>query len=957
MNNCRYDLPTDNEQNLSSLTVIHTNCQSAMNKRSEISDFVELNKPHVLALTEFGAPSSANDGELGIEGYTLYRGDHSDGSGGPGKGAALYIQNSLNHAAIPEFDDVVFDCSAWSIVKLADNKSLLVGVIYRSPNSNTQNNENLLMLMNKAFKSKCDHVLLCGDFNLPLIDWNLNQCLDSESSFTSKFLTAVEDLGIFQHVKESTRFRGEQNSCLDLIFTNEESMVNEVSELPPLGKSDHVCQKWSLIFNEIMFKNTNVLRHNYKKANWAEIKKDIADYQFDPDDSAGVMNDKLVTLIKESKDRNIPYCNPRMTKHRLPWMKGVGLKLQRTRKWQSWRKFKQSELPRDYEDYKFERNKLDDMIRTKKIEYERRLITDMKEKPNLYHGHCRRSLKTKQGVSNVVNEAGNRTETEEEAATALNMYFHSVFTNDDGTKPAPTFPPRTEECLVDAVFGVDTVEETLQGLDPNKATGPDEIDSRTMKECAKELAPLLYQVYRKSMDTAEVPAQWKEANVVPIHKNGSKAIMANYRPVALTSVMCKVFEKILCAIIMAFLILHKLISDQQHGFVKGRSCQTNILLCLEKWTEIVDNGNSIDVAYFDYAKAFDKVSHRLLITKLKGYGIDGKLLAWLTSYLENRKQRVVVGDAKSTWLEVVSGTTQGTVLGFLLFLIFINDLPKKCSPEDETQVMILADDTKTYQEIHKDEDQQLIDQKALQDRINNIAEWADEWKMEINPSKSKVVHIGKENPGLPYVINGMEISTVEVEKDIGFWISNDLSTSTHVQKARSKALGEISRIKRNFSYIDKRAFCILYNQRVRPHLDYGMAACPPNSSADSKLLEGVQAKATAMVYGLRNENADERRKKLGLMSLEQRRERGDLIEVFKILKGLTRIDPTKFWEVREARNGARLVKELATNGRKPRQSFFSYRVIQKWNLLPVELKTAPSLACFKTRLDERILKH
>ena len=229
--------------------------------------------------------------------------------------------------------------------------------------------------------------------------------------------------------------------------------------------------------------------------------------------------------------------------------------------------------------------------------------------------------------------------------------------------------------------------------------------------------------------------------------------------------------------------------------------------------------------------------------------------------------------------------------------------------------------------------------------------------MEINPSKSKVVHIGKENPGLPYVINGMEISSVEVEKDIGFWISNNLSTSTHVQKARSKALGEISRIRRNFSYIDKRAFCILYNQRVRPHLDYGMAACPPNSSADSKLLEGVQAKATAMVYGLRNENADERRKKLGLMSLEQRRERGDLIEVFKILKGLTRIDPTKFWEVREARNGARLVKELATNGRKPRQSFFSYRVIQKWNLLPVELKTAPSLACFKARLDERILKH
>ena len=169
-------------------------------------------------------------------------------------------------------------------------------------------------------------------------------------------------------------------------------------------------------------------------------------------------------------------------------------------------------------------------------------------------------------------------------------------------------------------------------------------------------------------------------------------------------------------------------------------------------------------------------------------------------------------------------------------------------------------------------------------------------------------------------------------------------------------MAEIHRIKRNFSYIDKRAFCVLYNQRIRPHLDYGMAACPPNSSADSKLLEAVQSKATAMVYGLRHMNAETRRKELGLMTLEQRRERGDLIEVFKILKGLTRIDPRKFWEVRDARNGARLVKELAPNGRKQRQSFFSYRIIQKWNLLPVELKTAPSLACFKTRLDEKILR-
>ena len=134
-----------------------------------------------------------------------------------------------------------------------------------------------------------------------------------------------------------------------------------------------------------------------------------------------------------------------------------------------------------------------------------------------------------------------------------------------------------------------------------------------------------------------------------------------------------------------------------------------------------------------------------------------------------------------------------------------------------------------------------------------------------------------------------------------------------------------------------------------------MAACPPRTSAEAKSLEAVQSKATALVQGLKSRNSEERRKLLGLMTLQDRRERGDLIEVYKILNGLTWIDPAAFWEARMARNGARLVKELATNGRKQRQNFFLYRVVQKWNLLPVDLKTAPSLICFKNRLDERIM--
>ena len=927
-----------------------------MNKRSEISTLIDEQKPHVLALTEFGAGSSVTDGELGIDGYTLYRGTHSTGGGGLGKGVGVYVSNTLSHSSCPKFEDVGFDCSTWFSVNLSNNKTLLVGVVYRSPNSSDNNNNKLLTILRQAASIRSDYLMLCGDFNLPRIDWNSNQCLDSEESYSKKFLEVIEDLNLSQHATEPTRFRGEQKSCLDLIFTNEENMVEEVEELPPIGKSDHVCQKWGLIVEEVTFKNTTVLRRNFRKADWNSIKNDIRSFKIGHDDSPNAIYENFLKMVDNSKSKNVPLCRPKSVKYRLPWMRNSGIKRQRKEKWRCWKRFKQTRLLRDYDVYKFERNRLNNMVRSAKIKYEQNLINDMKENPNLYHGHCRRSLKTKQGVSNVEDKNGTLTENDAEAATALSQYYQSVFTEDDPSTPAPDFPSLTLEKLEDVVVSVDSVEEILMNLNPNKAAGPDEVESKLLKECAEEAAPILTQLFRRSMDEGEVPNKWKEAHVIPIHKKGNKAVMANYRPVALTSVVCKVFERLICATILSFLTQNELVTQQQHGFIKGRSCQTNMLLCLERWTASLDSGKSVDVAYFDYAKAFDKVSHRLLLVKLKGYGIGGRLLAWLEAYLRDRKQRVVVGNASSSWLEVLSGTTQGTVLGFLLFLLYINDLPKSCSEDDESLVVLLADDTKTFQEIERDEAQQAENQEALQNRINRIAQWASKWQMEINPSKSKVMHIGRDNPGLPYSIDGTEIESISTEKDIGFWITDDLSPSTHVHKARSKALGEICRIRRNFSYIDKRAFCLLYNQRIRPHLDHGMAACPPSTSADSKLLESVQSKATALVFGFKHLNSDERRKKLGLMKLEERRERGDLIEVFKILKGHTRIDPSLFWEVREARNGARLVKELAVSGRKQRQSFFSYRVIQKWNLLPVEVKMAPSLDSFKNRLDDLIMK-
>ena len=548
----RYErLSTPN--NLCNLSIIHSNCQSAMNKRSEINAIIDDENPHVLALTEFGASSTISDGELGIEGYSLYRSDHSSGRGGLGKGTAIYVKNSLNHAACPELDKAEFDCSSWCTVLLSDKKRLLIGVIYRSPNSTIDNNEKMLAVMRAVSKTKTDFLMLCGDFNLPKIDWSAIRCLDTETSFTAQFVDAIEDLGWFQHSREDTRYRGSQRSCLDLIFTNEENMVEEVIELPPIGKSDHVCQKWKLTVKEAIYKNTTFPRLNLKRANWTRIKEDVDALVLHPEAKVEDMMENLLTMINDTKKANIPLCKPRSVKHRLPWMRGSKIKLQRSKRWKSWRKFKNSRLPRDYDAYRIERNKLNDMVRGAKLRHERGLIADLKDNPNLYYGHCRRSLKTKSGVTNVIDGNGKLTETDEETASALNTYYHSVFTYDDGNSEAPTFAEQTSERLSDVAMTTEAVEDVLLSLNPNKAVGPDGVETKMLKECAEELAPKLQQVFRKSLDDGEVPRQWKEAHIVPIHKGGSKAIMNNFRPVALTSAISKVMEKIICAAMVSFL--------------------------------------------------------------------------------------------------------------------------------------------------------------------------------------------------------------------------------------------------------------------------------------------------------------------------------------------------------------------------------------------------------------------
>ena len=352
--------------------------------------------------------------------------------------------------------------------------------------------------------------------------------------------------------------------------------------------------------------------------------------------------------------------------------------------------------------------------------------------------------------------------------------------------------------------------------------------------------------------------------------------------------MCKVLESIIRESIVEHITSNNLISNTQHGFLPKRSCVTQLLTSMEYWTDEIQKGNPVDVLYVDFKKAFDKVPHKRLLTKLKAYGIIGKLLNWIYSFLVGRKQRVTINSFKSTWVDVVSGVPQGSVLEPTFFLIYINDLPHVLlSP-----YLLFADDTKIYSHIRSEDD---IMSTTSQQDIDELLKWSEMWQMPFNISKCKCLHMGRSNPNHVYSMGGRDIEQTVEERDLGVLIDNQLKFHDHSSMAAGKARRLLGLISKCFINLTPLTFSCLYNTIVRPILEYGNVVWGPNYKLDEDLVEKVQRKAIKLVPSIRHLPYKERLWCLGLPSLKHRRLRGDMIMTYNILHGYLDIDESIFF--------------------------------------------------------------
>ena len=594
------------------------------------------------------------------------------------------------------------------------------------------------------------------------------------------------------------------------------------------------------------------------------------------------------------------------------------------------------------------RNQTKFICRKAARDYERMIAGDTKDNPKAVFSYAKKKMKTKSGIADLIKSDNTMASSSKDKANVLNDFFSSVFTREDRSY-IPDFPRASYNVpIADMSVTIEDVRKNLDALNPNKAIGPDEIRPRLLKELAAVLAGPIAIIMNKSIQEGNLPLIWKKANVVPIFKKGKKNMSGNYWPVSLTSVTCKILEGLVRQKLVEHLTDNNLVTDYQHGFVSGRSCSTNLLAVLDAWTETLENEGCVDTVYLDFAKAFNTVPHERLLRKLSGLGVHGKILTWIRSFLSGRTQRVIVDGEESEWKDVVSGIPQRSVLGPMLFVCFVNDLPNAVT----SSVLLFADDTKIFTEVP-------VNQQTLQQDLDKLQIWSNEWQLRFNATKCKVIHLGKKSDPASYSMTSdgkaVTLETIQMEKDLGVNVDADLVFDQHVAIQTKKANKLLGMLRRSFTTLDEESLPLLYKAMVRPHLEYCNVAWQPKWKKEREELEAIQHRATKLIPTLKDFAYPDRLKALSLPSLYYRKARGDMIECFKYISGMYKVS-TNFIPLdsnSSTRGHSKKLKKLSAQ-KSCRAEFFTRRITNAWNSLPEGVISAPTLNDLQCNLSNDV---
>ena len=946
---CGSTKPTDGEDirarpQQHRLNIIYTNAQSIVNKINELRSVAYDLKPDIIMINESWTNSNITNAYLSIDGYELIsRKDRVDTSNGRGGGLLLYAKAGL---AVVELE-CKLTFNQYLTVSIATHPvPLTLNLVYRSPNSSPDNNSELNNLVRSIKKT----TVTIGDMNFSGIDWEGGV----SDSAGRDFFNSSQDAFLTQHVDFPTH----EGNTIDLVLSTNDVLITSVGDVGNLGKSRHSILRVEVNANPNCMLSTEKVP-DYRKADFNKMKTCISSVNWE--EQFGPLNtfqcwDILKEELSNSMNECIPLKNRRVSNKPL-WMNNNIMRLIRKKR-RMWNWYKTTKDYAEYQAYRNVQKSVAKTIRSAKKKLERKLAKNFKKNPRQFYSHLNKHTKSCAQVGPLKNVNGEQVSDSEGMCDTLNSFFTSVFTKED-TSNIPQPVRLCQETMLPINIDRDSVKKKIANLKTYGAPGPDKVCPRVLQELEEEISLPLYLIFNKSLRSGEVPDDWKYANVTPAFKKGNRSLAENYRPISLTSIICKILESLIHDNIINHLNNFQLIRTSQHGFTQHRSCLTNLLHYLETVTTLLDEGHNVDVFYLDLSKAFDRVPHQRLLSKIRAHGISNEIFNWVSSWLTNRKQRVVLNGSCSSWTNVTSGVPQGSVLGPLLFIIFINDIDAAIDTI-HCALFKFADDTKGVRCVNSE-----ADALKLQQDLDNLFSWSTEWQMLFNLDKCHVLHLGNNNLRHEYNINGHKLLAVEEEKDLGVYITSSCTPSRQVSAAATKANQVLGQLLKSFSYRDHYTFIRLYSQYVRPHLEYCVQAWSPWLQQDITILENVQRRAVNAVSGL-NGTYEEKLSALNLPSLEKRRVRGDMLQTFKMVMGIDDVNPLNYFTIsanqhhhttRQAasiHDGVVVPSYGLTQGPAKlelRRNSFSQRIVAPWNSLTATVKAATTVNDFKSKYD------
>lgn len=835
----------DATENKSFFTVYYQNVRGLRTKTKDLRLLLSSCDYDILVFTETWLRSDICDSELSSE-YCFFRRDRSELTSEFSRGGGVLVAVKINlqctSISLP-------DCNHLEQVAVRVNlptRSVYVCSIYLRPNSSAD----LYLAHSAAIDTISDQlddsdvVIVLGDYNLPYLTWQLDEDLNGYipiNASSEQELALTESL-LAYGLLQVNRFTNTNERLLDLAFVNAPDDVEIVEPpLPLLPVDPH--HKPFIILLDVLSDVSDVLEQraepmvmNFKRCDFEALNNALASIdwrQYIVGDSVDLDTSTFYGKLFEVLDVHVPrVCRAADTSTRKPWWTAELRHMRNTLRKMRKRFFKNRTMANN--------NSLRDMEASYKnllsetySAYMRTVQEKLKQNPTSFWKYVK-SLKASPRIPTTIEFDGTTSSTATEASNLFARFFQSVYNT---TTPA-TYPgcfqhvPVYDINLPVIQMSTDEVQKALEDVDVSKGAGVDGLPPLFLKHCASSLAFPVACLFNQSLAEKTFPAIWKTARIVPIHKSGSTYCVKNYRGISILCSLGKVFESMVQSIL--YRVAQPLISEHQHGFVKHRSTTTNLMCYTSVLFKEIEGRNQIDSIYVDFSKAFDVVPHDYAVEKLKYMGFPEHITGWLHSYLTDRKASVSVNSVCSREFTISSGVPQGSVLGPLIFILFVNDVCFRLKSPKQ----MFADDLKFYRVISS-----VLDCLALQNDIDELLMWCHENGMKVNVTKCKVISFTRRINTIshPYSIGSDTLERVNSIRDLGVTIDSKLRFHEHISSVGAKAFAVLGFIRRHSSYFTdvytlKTLFCTL----VRSILEYAVQIWAPYHVVHDIRLERVQ---------------------------------------------------------------------------------------------------------------------